>query len=108
MLDATKKVNLKLREKCQLGVTELTFVGEIIISERIRPDPRNGSAVDNRTRPQSKKDVQRFSGMVNDTSKFIPNSSFMTHQETSRYQLMHDRVDTELFFYRNMRTFGNQ
>lgn len=53
----------------------MTFVGDIISSEGIRPDQRKVSATDNMTRPQYKKDVQRFNGMVNYMAKFIPNLS---------------------------------
>lgn len=76
VLDATRKANLKLnRDKCQFGVTELTFVGDIVSSEGVRPDPRKVSAIKNMPRPQNKKDVQRFNGMVTYMGKFIPNLS---------------------------------
>lgn len=52
VLEATRKVNLKLiKKKCQLGVKELTFVGDILSSEGIRPDPRKVSACENMPRP---------------------------------------------------------
>lgn len=76
VLEATRKANLKLnKEKCQLGVKELTFVGDILSSEGIRPDPRKVSAIENMLRPQCKKDVQRFNGMIKYMGKFIPNLS---------------------------------
>lgn len=76
VLEATRKANLKLnKEKCQLGVKELTFVGNILSSEGVRPDPRKVSAIENMPRPQCKKDVQRFNGMINYMGKFIPNLS---------------------------------
>uniref|UniRef100_A0A3B4HBD3 Reverse transcriptase/retrotransposon-derived protein RNase H-like domain-containing protein n=1 Tax=Pundamilia nyererei TaxID=303518 RepID=A0A3B4HBD3_9CICH len=37
---------------------ELTFVGDILSSEGIRPDPQKVSAIENMPRPQCKKDVQ--------------------------------------------------
>ena len=46
---------LKLnKDKCQLGVRELTFVGDILSGEGIRPDPRKVSAIENMPRPQCK------------------------------------------------------
>lgn len=76
VLEATRKANLKLnKEKCQLGVTELTFVGDILSSEGVRPDPRKVSAIKNMPRPECKKDVQRFNGMITYMGKFIPNLS---------------------------------
>jgi len=74
--EVTRIANLKLnKEKCQLGVKELTFVGDILSREGVRPDPRKVSANDNMPRPQCKKDVQRFNGMINYMGKFIPNLS---------------------------------
>ena len=76
VLEAARKLNLKFnREKCQLGVTEMKFVGGILSSEGIRPDPRMVSAIENMPRPQCKKDIQRFNGMKNYMGKFIPNLS---------------------------------
>lgn len=76
VLEATKKANLKLnKEKCQFGVSELTFVGDILSGDGIRPDPRKVSAIENMPRPQCKKDAQRFNGMINYMGKFIPNLS---------------------------------
>ena len=63
------------KEKCQLGVKELTLVGDILSSEGIRPDPRKVSAIENMPKPQCKKDIQRFNGMINYMGKFIPNLS---------------------------------
>ena len=54
---------------------ELTFVGDILSSEGIRPDPRKVSAIENMPQPQCKKDIQRFNGMINYMGKFIPNLS---------------------------------
>ncbi|KAL7882928.1 hypothetical protein SRHO_G00005860 [Serrasalmus rhombeus] len=76
VLEATRKANLKLnRDKCRLGVSELTFVGDIMSSKGILPDPMKVSAIENMQRPQCKKEVQRFMGMINYMGKFIPNLS---------------------------------
>lgn len=90
---ATRKANLKLnREKCQLGVKELTFVGDILSSEGIRPDPRKVSAIENMPRPQCKKDVQRFNGMINYMGKFIPN---LSERMAPLRQLTEKRIEWE-------------
>ncbi len=76
VLEATRSANLKLNgEKCQFGVTELTFLGDIVSSEGVRPDPMKVSAIEHMPKPQCKKDVQRFMGMLNYMSEFIPNLS---------------------------------
>lgn len=85
VLKAARKVNLKLnREKCQLGMTQLTFDGDIISREGIRPDPRKVTTIENMPRPQCKKGVQRFNGMVNYMGRFIPNLSDSTTQTSHR------------------------
>ncbi|CAM4384463.1 unnamed protein product [Lepidochelys kempii] len=72
ILDATRAANLKLnREKCVLGVTELTFVGDVISNKGVKSDKRKVSAIE--ICLQSKKDVQQFLGMVNYLRKFKPN-----------------------------------
>ena len=40
VLEKTRSVNLKLnREKCKFGMTELTFIGDVVSSEVMKPDP---------------------------------------------------------------------
>uniref|UniRef100_A0A8C4RHI8 Gypsy retrotransposon integrase-like protein 1 n=1 Tax=Erpetoichthys calabaricus TaxID=27687 RepID=A0A8C4RHI8_ERPCA len=76
VLDATRTANLKLNKgKCLVGVQELTFLGDILSSEGVKPDKSKVSAIENMPRPQCKKDIQRFIGMVNYQAKFIPNLS---------------------------------
>ena len=60
---ASRKANLKLnREKCVFGVSELTFVGDTISAEGIKPDVAKVKAIRDFATPQNKKDVQRFLG----------------------------------------------
>lgn len=54
---------------------QVPFVGDSLSSEGIRPDPRKVSTIKNMPKPQCKKDVQRFNGMLNYMGKFIPNLS---------------------------------
>ena len=76
VFEATKKANLKLNyDKCEFGVQELTFVGDVISSEGVKPDPIKVRAIQNFTTPTSKKDVQRFLGMVNYQGRYIPDLS---------------------------------
>ncbi|CAH2301764.1 Hypothetical predicted protein [Pelobates cultripes] len=76
VLEDTQQANLKPnKDKCQLGVKELKFVGDIISDEGVIPDPMKISAIENLNKPQNIKDVQRFLGMVNYMGKFIPNLS---------------------------------
>ena len=68
--------NLKLnKEKCQLGVNKLVFLGDQLTDEGIKPDPRKVSAIRNMPKPTDKAGIQRFLGMVTYMAKWIPNLS---------------------------------
>ncbi len=76
VLEVTRKVNLKLnKEKCEFGMKSLTFLGDVISEEGIKPDPKKTTAIENMERPQNKNDVRRFLGMVTYLAKFIPQLS---------------------------------
>ncbi|KAM9552819.1 uncharacterized protein ACWYII_034841 [Salvelinus alpinus] len=71
-LDLTWKVNLKLnKDKCEFGVNTLTFVGDVLSEDGVKPDPRKTSAVNNMERPKNKDDVRRFMGMITYIAKLI-------------------------------------
>ena len=81
-----RKVLLKVREsglrlnknKCQFCKNSIVFLGHIISSEGIRVDPSKTDAITKMSVPQSLTELQRFLGMVNYLSKFIPNLAEVT------------------------------
>lgn len=76
VLDKTREVNLKLnKDKCEFAVKSLTFVGDVVSEEGVKPDPRKTSAINNMERPKNKDDVRRFLGMVTYLAKFVPQLS---------------------------------
>lgn len=76
-------MNLKLnKEKCEFGEKTLTFVGDVLSEDGVKPDPRKISAIYNMERPQNRDDVRRFLGMVTYLAKFIPDLS--THSAPLR------------------------
>ncbi|XP_072769847.1 LETM1 domain-containing protein 1 isoform X1 [Nerophis lumbriciformis] len=76
VLDKTREVNLKLnKEKCEFGVKSLTFVGDVVSEEGVKPHPRKTSAINNMERPTNKDEVRRFLGMVTYLAKFVPQLS---------------------------------
>ncbi|TWW75241.1 Retrovirus-related Pol polyprotein from transposon 17.6 [Takifugu flavidus] len=76
VLDKTREVNLKLnKDKCEFGVKSLTFVGDVVSEEGVKPDPRKTSAINNMERPTNKDEVRRFLGMVTYLAKFVPQLS---------------------------------
>ena len=76
VLDIAQRSNLKLnQEKCEFNVNHMTFIGDLISQEGVKPDPKKVAAISNMARPTNKSDVQRFLGMINYQGKFIPNLS---------------------------------
>ena len=64
--------NLKLnREKLQLKCTETPFIGHVLTSEGIKPDPGKIEAVLKMERPSDVAGVRRLVGLVNYLSKFL-------------------------------------
>ncbi|XP_021355871.1 uncharacterized protein K02A2.6-like [Mizuhopecten yessoensis] len=58
VLEATRAANLKLnKDKCVCGVQSLTFIGDVVSAEGMKPDPLKVRAIQT---SESKKDVQRF------------------------------------------------
>ncbi|XP_064389549.1 uncharacterized protein LOC135337548 [Halichondria panicea] len=66
------KLTLKPR-KCQFGRREVRYLGHVIGGGKVRPDPQKLQAVAEYPRPQTKKDVRAFLGLVGYYRKFTPN-----------------------------------
>ncbi|XP_054590187.2 retrovirus-related Pol polyprotein from transposon 412 [Nothobranchius furzeri] len=79
VLDKTREVNLKLnKDKCEFGVKKLTFVGDVVSENGVKPDPKKTSAICNMERPNNKDDVRRFLGMVTYLAKFVTQLSTLS------------------------------
>ena len=73
VLDAARKHNLRLnKEKCEFGVKQLMFIGDVISAEGVKPDMNKVSAIQNMPKPANKDEVRRFLGMVTYLAKWIP------------------------------------
>jgi len=59
--------------KCTIGAERVSFYGAIYSSEGILPDPKKVEDIKSMPTPQDKDDLQRFLGMVNYLSSYIPN-----------------------------------
>jgi hypothetical protein len=78
-IEIVRKAGIKLnKKKCEIAVTEVTYLGEKLNREGVQPDPQKVAAIVNMPDPQCKEDVQRALGMVNYLSKFVPNMSVKT------------------------------
>lgn len=69
-----RKVNLKLNPlKCEFLKRQVLYLGHIISSKGILPDPNKVSVINNYPRPTSVDDVKRFVAFANYYRKFIRN-----------------------------------
>ena len=79
VLNRAKQKHLTLKKKkCKFAQTEIKYVGHIFSKAGLKPDPDKVSAIQDMPEPQSKKDLQRFLGMVNFLGKFFPNMAETT------------------------------
>lgn len=71
-----RKMNMKLKpEKCQFGLTEITFLGFVLSKDGIRPNPKKVSAIEKFPVPKTVTDVKSFIGAASFFRKFIENFS---------------------------------
>ena len=76
VLERVKQSGIKLnRSKCQIGVTEIKYIGHTLSDEGLKPDLEKVEAITNMPDPEDKAGLQRFMGMLQYVSKFIPNLS---------------------------------
>lgn len=79
VLHRLAKNNVKLnKDKCEWAVSKLIFIGHEFSSTGVRPDPDKVKAIKEMAQPKCKKDIERFLGMYNYISKFIPHASDKT------------------------------
>ena len=65
-------------EKCDISQNQVKFLGQIIDSNGIHPDPGKVTAVKQMNAPTNITELRRFLGMVNQLAKFTPQLSEAT------------------------------
>jgi len=76
VLNRIEKSGMTLRkDKCEFGVQSVKFLGHLVSSDGIKPDPEKVKAIMEMNPPCNKKEARRFMGMVNYLSKFSKNLS---------------------------------
>ena len=61
--------------KFQFRVSEVKYVGQVVSSEGLKPDPDKVKAIVKYPQPQRKEDLRRFLGLVNYLGEFVSNLS---------------------------------
>ena len=76
VLDRSRVVGLKLNPgKLKLRVSEVSYVGHLLASEGLKPDPEKIRAIKEMPAPTNKEGVLRLLGTINDLDKFIQNKA---------------------------------
>ena len=75
-LERARQMNLKLnKDKSQIGLEEISYIGHTLSKEGLKPDPKKTRAINEMKEPKNVEELQRFLGMVTYVAKFIPNYS---------------------------------
>ncbi|CAB4044760.1 Hypothetical predicted protein, partial [Paramuricea clavata] len=78
-MKVVKEVGLKLQKaKYEVGVQQLTYLGDTISAEGLKPDKRKVEVIQNMERPGNETDRQRFLGIINYLARYIPDLSTRT------------------------------
>ena len=79
VLSRLNNANVTLNnEKCVVNVQSVAFLGQIVGSDGIKPDPEKIDAILNMPHPANIHEVRSFLGMVNQFSKFTTNLAQLT------------------------------
>jgi hypothetical protein len=73
LLQRAAEINLKFnKKKLKLCLTEVPYMGQLLTSDGIKPDPAKITAITDMKRPENKKGVQSILGCVNYLSRYLP------------------------------------
>ena len=76
LLERCLERNIKLnRQKMKLRLKEVRYIGHVISSDGIKPDPSKVETIVIMPAPENVKQLKHFLGMINYISKFIPTAS---------------------------------
>ena len=73
VLQRCRDRNLKLNsKKLKLKTNQVEYIGHVLASEGLKPNPKKAEVITNFPSPQDKTELLRFMGMKNYLAKFIP------------------------------------
>ena len=78
IFEKLRQFNLKIEpDKCEFLKTELNYLGHVVTSEGVKPDPQKVKAIKEFPTPKNTTDVKSFLGLAGYYRKFIPQFSKM-------------------------------
>jgi len=76
IFERLRQFNLKIEpDKCEFLKTELNYLGHIVTSEGVKPDPNKVQAINDFPIPKNVTDVKSFLGLAGYYRQFIPQFS---------------------------------
>ena len=76
LLERCQTLGIRLNKtKCQFCLPQFDFMGHIVSKDGLKVDPKKVEAVLEMSPPINREEVERFKGMVNYLSKFVPKLS---------------------------------
>ena len=79
VLNRYREIGLKLNpDKCEFSQTSVTFYGNVVSDQGLRPDPRKVNVIVKMPPPQDKTKLASFLGMCNYLSIYVPRLSDVT------------------------------
>ena len=79
VFDKMREKGLKLNlKKCESGKSSINYMGHILSSEGLFPEPEKANSILHMKPPSNKSEVRSFLGLVTYCSKFVPNFAAIT------------------------------
>ena len=79
-LQRCKEKNIKLnKEKFELRLSQISFMGHSITREGLKHDPDKSKAITHMSAPKNIRELRRFLGLLNYLAKFLPHLSDVVH-----------------------------
>ena len=79
VLNKCREIGLKLNpDKCEFGQPSVTFYGNVVSNQGLRPDPKKVNVIVTMPAPKNKTELASFLGMCNYLSMYVPHLSDVT------------------------------
>ena len=88
VFERLENAGLKLQpHKCHLLQSEVRFLGHIVSTQGVSPDPEKADKVKQWPNPTSTKEVQQFLGLASYHRRFVKNFSTIVHKLTEKHSV---------------------